>query len=130
METALLVVEDFWKLDGDKPSELFQDLPAVKAFGEDVMLPEVGSIELGVTDHGWNLSTEPLGCSPRFRLRVVLRERRLWIVFSKMYFCSDQHGFVMLVLLYSMCPWLLSKSLLTQFLSVGKLSVNNAFVLS
>lgn len=49
---ALLVVEDFWNPDGDKPSELFQDLPAVKALGEDVMLPEVGSIELGVTDHG------------------------------------------------------------------------------
>lgn len=50
-------------------------------------------------------------------------------MFSKMYFCSDQHGFVVLVLL--LCPWLLSEILFTaQFLSVGKLSVNNAFVLS
>lgn len=38
LETALLVVEDFWNLDGDKPSELFQELPAVKALREDVMV--------------------------------------------------------------------------------------------
>lgn len=49
-------------------------------------------------------STEPLGSSPNLRLWVVLRDGGFGLCFQNCIFCSDQHGFVVLVFsTYSIC---------------------------